>query len=309
MEFEAGTEQEAVQKACSALGLGEEDLDYTVIDEGSEGVLGFGSRPVHISARVPEGVIVASVDANAGLENRGAGSDDDSAEERDGGLVGPAPEKAARAMEVAEGLAAKMGMPAMISVRDEEERIVVVIAEAEGSTSVLDTLGGSRPPAIPSFQFLLNKIVNRFPKGRKHILVEVPSVPRSSEVRAPRRGSGEQVPRAQRSAPPEQDLDPVLVELGRLLGGRALELGKVITVHPMMPAERRALHLTIMGLQGVRTVSEGEGLHRRMHIVPDSFQGALASGRRKRRRRKRRRGPDGEGAVDEQGGSRGDPGI
>lgn len=223
-----------------------------------------------------------------------AGQAEGEEDEVRGGIVGPAPEKAAKALEVAKGLAEKMGMDADIAVRDENERIVIVINEKEGSTGVADILGASRPPAIPSFQFLLNKIVNRFPEGRKHILVEVPSVPRRAAERKPRPpqeqrqpGGGERAPRQ-----PDPDLDPTLVEVGRLLAERARMLSKVITVHPMLPADRRTVHQTIMTMEGVHTMSEGEGLYRRMHIVPDSLRGSNG-GKRRRRRRRRRRPQDG----------------
>jgi predicted RNA-binding protein Jag len=231
-----------------------------------------------------------------------------------GGIVGPAPEKAARALEVAKGLAEKMGMDADIQVRDENERIVIVIQEKEGSNAVAEVLGKSRPPAIPSFQFLLNKIVNRFPEGRKHILVEVPSVPRRAPAeRRPRPegqmggGPGSGSGGSQQPRQPDPDLDPTLVKVGQLLAERALKLGKVITVHPMLPSDRRAVHQTVMTMQGVHTMSEGEGLYRRMHIVPDALKGpGGGGGKRRRRRRRRRRGGDAPGMEGGERSERGD---
>lgn len=306
LEFEGKTEQEAVQKACNALTLAENELDYTVLDEGSGGLFGLGSRPVRIRVRVPADTAAPRVQEERRTVERVADDQVEAAEHVDadedevrGGIVGPAPEKAARALEVAQGLSEKMGMDAEISVRDEDERIVIVIGEKEGSTSVADILGKSRPPAIPSFQFLLNKIVNRFPEGRKHILVEVPSVPRRAAERRPRAEGQQGSPGAQGSGrqpqQPDPDLDPTLVQVGRLLAERAIRVGKVITVHPMLPSDRRAVHQTIMTMQGVHTMSEGEGLYRRMHVVPDAVK-AAGGGRRKRRRRRRRRG--GEGGAD-----------
>ncbi len=307
-QFEGRTEEEAVSEACAALGVDVEELDYTVLDEGSDGVLGLGKRPVQIRVRVPkdgdEGEAfeapngVESVDAVQSVDGEhsdGVDSVDgvDAAdasidEEARGGIVGPAPEKAAKAKEVAEGLAVRMGIGCKVSVTDEDTQIIVLIEEAEeGATDVADTLGRSRPPAIPSFQFLLNKIVNRFPDDRKHIVVEVPSVPRR-ERRPEDNGRS-------RGAEGEDDLDPTLVELARMLAERASELGKVITVHPMAAGDRRAVHKTIMGIDGVQTVSEGEGLYRRMHIVPEALRGG--AGKKRRRRRRRRRGED-EEAVD-----------
>lgn len=276
IEFEGRTEQEAVSKACDALKLEEGDLDYTMLDEGSTGVFGLGARPVRIRVRAPEGhVVPAAVN----------GGDDEEAT----GIVGPAPEKAAMAGEVAQGLAERMGLQSKIEVRDEDAQIVVVIHEVDDSTDVADTLGRSRPPAIPSFQFLLNKIVNRFPDDRKHIVVEVPSVPRKERRR-------EDQPRRERKIELDPELDPELVEVGRFLAERAQSLGKVITVHPMLPADRRAVHQTVMALDGVHTVSDGEGLYRKMHVVPDALGGG---NKKKRRRRRRRRGRKGEeGAQD-----------
>lgn len=295
IEFEGTSEQEAVERACAALKLEKGALDYTVIDEGSGGVFGLGARPVQIKVRVPEGAATAAPDdddSDADADGDGD-ADSDSDGRRSPGLVGPAPEKAAQAEEVARGLIEKMGLAAVVSVRDEHEQIVVVIDEAEGSTDVVDVLGKARPPAIPSFQFLLNKIVNRFPEDRKHILVEVPAVPRRERrAAAPKKESA-----PAQEAKLDPDLDPTLVELGRRLADKAKTLNKVLTVHPMLAADRRAIHQTVTSIPGVQTVSEGEGLYRKMHIVPDT----LGGGAKKRRRRRRRRG--GREGAPREGGS------
>jgi hypothetical protein len=209
-----------------------------------------------------------------------------------------------------------MAMTAKVTVRDEDRQIVVVLEEAEGSTDVASMLGSSRPPAAPSFQFLLNKIVNRFPDDRKHIVVEAPSVSakiaeRKAQAQAqPQRdhrshgGRGHGAPKQLAELPP--DIDPELAALARLLAERANAIGKVITVHPMSAPDRRAVHQTIMTVANAETVSEGEGIYRRMHIIPAVLRRGGASeghgagetaeggpGRRRRRRRRRRgRGDD-----------------
>lgn len=325
IEFEGTSEQEAVEKACAALKLSRGDLDYTVIDEGSGGVFGLGARPVQIKVRVPRSddapaaapaapaaapaaaVMPAPEKAAPAAEadvssSDGDDDDDDRGSKRSSGRVGPAPEKAAQAVEVAQGLMEKMGLASTVSVRDEHEQIVVVIEEAEGSQDVAEVLGKSRPPAIPSFQFLMNKIVNRFPDDRKHIVVEVPSVPRRE-----RKPAG---PKKQERSSPQRpvaeldpDLDPTLVELARMLADRASSLGKVLTVHPMLSADRRAVHQTITTIAGVQTVSEGDGLYRKMHVVPDSLMGGGGGRKRRRRRRRRRDGdsPETKGEQEEGG--------
>jgi spoIIIJ-associated protein len=293
MEFEGQSEDEAIQKACSSLQLERPDLDYTVLDEGSGGLFGLGSRPVRIRARVPEGV----------TPKEDLPADRPSERERTPGIVGPAPEKAEQALSVAKSLAEKMGMNAVVEVRDEETEIVVVINEAEDSTEVADMLMSSKPPALPSFQFLLNKIVNRFPENRKHIVAEAPSVATRIQERkekaAEEAEARRQRPKAVQKEPPPEDVDPELAELAQQLAEKAVETGKVITIHPMAAGDRRAIHLTIRGIEGVETVSEGDGLYRQMHVVPNAL--SQRGGKKKRRRRRRRRGPpgaEGEGAEE-----------
>jgi len=52
--------------------------------------------------------------------------------------------------------------------------------------------------------------------------------------------------------------------------GRAdLMLGKVLAVAPMSARERRQIHLALVGVEGVSTRSEGEGLFRQLLIIPE----------------------------------------
>ena len=297
MEFEGRSVEDAVLKACKALRLSETELDYSVIDEGSGGLFGLGSRPVRIKAVAPEGTSIPEAreaPAHEGDEESGGHP----------GIVGPAPEKAAAAKEVATELVAKMGLRASVVVRDEEREIIVELNEAEGSEDVGEAFGGSRPPALPSFQFLLNKIVNRFPEGRKHIVVEAASVAARAAARraaAPAvPANGHVVPKLTKPKDIPEDVDPELAELAERLAEKAVELNRVITIHPMPAHDRRAIHLTISSMEGVETISEGDGLYRKMHIVPAQLlaAGAGGGGQRKRRRRRRRRGGAGAGPVE-----------
>lgn len=275
--------EDAVQKACRALRLPEAELDYSVIDEGSGGLFGLGSRPVRIKAVAPERAEAPSSEA-----------DEDSGGHP--GIVGPAPEKAAAAKQVATELVTKMGLRAQVEVRDEDRQIVVDLQEVEGSQDIAEAFGGSRPPALPSFQFLLNKIVNRFPEDRKHIVVEAASVAAQSAARrataAVSPSNGHAIPKLTKPKDIPADVDPELAQLAERLAEKAVELGKVITIHPMPANDRRSIHLTISAMQGVETISEGDGLYRKMHIVPAQLTGGASAGPggRKRRRRRRRRG-------------------
>lgn len=63
IEVSAKTVSEAITEACQKLGVTSDKLDYTVLDEGSNGFLGIGSKPAVIKAAVK--VEEISVDAAA----------------------------------------------------------------------------------------------------------------------------------------------------------------------------------------------------------------------------------------------------
>jgi spoIIIJ-associated protein len=53
------------------------------------------------------------------------------------------------------------------------------------------------------------------------------------------------------------------------LAAAARRTGKVIAVAPISPRDRRQIHLALVGVEGVSTRSEGEGLFRQLLIIPD----------------------------------------
>lgn len=59
-----------------------------------------------------------------------------------------------------------------------------------------------------------------------------------------------------------------LRELARRLADKARESRQVVTVNPLSPRDRRIIHLELEAHPGVSTRSEGEGLFRRLLIVP-----------------------------------------
>ena len=53
-EFEGNTLDEAIGAAAKRLGVGEDDLDFHILETGRKGILGFGQRNVKISVDLPE---------------------------------------------------------------------------------------------------------------------------------------------------------------------------------------------------------------------------------------------------------------
>ena len=55
MEFEAKSLQDAITNACQHFIVASDKLEYEVVEEGSTGFLGIGSKNAKIKARVKEG--------------------------------------------------------------------------------------------------------------------------------------------------------------------------------------------------------------------------------------------------------------
>jgi len=157
--------------------------------------------------------------------------------------------KADYAKEVLEGIIDRMDLEADVSIREDDERVVLDVTGEDAGRAI-----GKKGATLDALQFLVNKIVNRFPDGRRYIVVD----------------SGDYRERHDKS----------LVSMARREAKRAVEQGRTITLQPMPARDRRLIHLSLAKFPGVTTRSNGEGLGRRIQIIPSS--GSRGGGRRRR---------------------------
>lgn len=196
--------------------------------------------------------------------------------------------KAEQAAEVLADVMRRMDLDARAAVREDGERIVLDIDGPDSGRAI-----GKKGQTLDALQFLVNKIVNRFPEGRRHVVVD----------------SGDYRDRH----------DEGLMSLARREAKRAVTQGKVVTLEPMSPRDRRVIHLSLAKLPGVTTRSNGEGMDRRIQIIPARTNradgeprntgpaGGAADGPGGARRR-RRGGGRGGGGGEGGGGARSDGG-
>jgi spoIIIJ-associated protein len=59
-----------------------------------------------------------------------------------------------------------------------------------------------------------------------------------------------------------------LVLLAQMASQKVISFRKPLSLQPMIPRERRIVHLALAGIEGVRTQSEGEGDNRSITIYP-----------------------------------------
>lgn len=147
-----------------------------------------------------------------------------------------APEKVAKAKAFCEELLSRLGARVEVLVRESPESIGVSLAPREGNeVEVTSAL-------LEAAQHLVNRVVNPRAEGRKWVNLDVGGFP--------------------------EEGDPVMTAMAGRLAATARRTGKVLSVAPISPRERRQIHLALVDEPGVSTRSEGEGLFRQLLVVP-----------------------------------------
>lgn len=191
-----------------------------------------------------EGALLVDAGAPAKAKDE---DDDDYDYEEDG--------KADFAKEILEGILDRMGLETEVDVREDEERVILDVSGPDAGRAI-----GKKGQTLDALQFIVNKVVNRFPENRRYVVVD------SGDYR--------------------ERHDQNLVDMARREAKRALEQGRTITLSPMPARDRRLIHLSLAKLPGVTTRSNGEGLGRRIQIIPSrGSQGGASGGGGARRRR------------------------
>ena len=131
----------------------------------------------------------------------------------------------------------RMDLDADVAIREDGEKIILDVGGEDAGRAI-----GRKGQTLDALQFLVNKIVNRFPAGRRHIIVD----------------SGDYRDRHDRN----------LVSRATREAKRAIRNGSVISLEPMNARDRRVIHLSLAKFDGIDTSSEGEGAQRRIQLIP-----------------------------------------
>jgi spoIIIJ-associated protein len=150
--------------------------------------------------------------------------------------------EAERAREVLGGILQRMGIDATIDVREEEEKTFLDIHGPEAGLVI-----GKKGQTLEALQYLVAKALHR-PQSEGDDEEYRPVVVDAEGYRSRR--------------------EATLVEMAGRLGEKAIRTQTPITMNPMSPHDRRIIHITLDKVPGVTTRSEGEGIFRRLVIVP-----------------------------------------
>jgi len=167
--------------------------------------------------------------------------------------------KAEEALEFLAGVLSRMGLDARVTVREDGERVVLDVSGEDAGRVI-----GKKGMTLDALQFLANKVVNRFPDRRRYVVVD------SGDYR--------------------ERHDQGLVSMAKREAKRAIDTGRIVTLEPMPARDRRLVHMSLAKFTGVATKSNGEGMGRRIQIIPSRQTGGGGGGERGGRNRRGGRG-------------------
>jgi len=146
---------------------------------------------------------------------------------------------AGRARALVEEVLGLFGVACTVTVHEGAEPGSILLAvTGEESGLVI----GRRGQTLDALEYLVNRVVGRDGERGGRIVVDVE---RYRERR-----------------------QEALEQLARRLAEKAKVTGRVVSVNPMSPRDRRIVHLTLQDDSGVATRSQGTGHYRRVLLIP-----------------------------------------
>jgi spoIIIJ-associated protein len=236
IESEGDTIDEAIENALSTLNARREQVEVEILCDATRTLFGLrGKRArVRASMRAP---LSPSLDGGS-TSNVPRETERETAPSRTPpGAPETAPSFGARSREVLEGILLHLGASCRIQVQLGAQPGEVMLA-VSGEDSGL--LIGRRGQTLDAIEYLLNRIVGR----GSRVLIDV------ERYRERRR--------------------EYLDTLARRLASKVKETGRVITLNPLSPGDRRIVHLALQDDTEITTRSQGDGHYRKMLILPAS---------------------------------------
>jgi spoIIIJ-associated protein len=258
-EIEAhGSDVEAaIKTGLARLGLNRSDVIVEIVDEGSRGLLGIGSREavVRLTPMLPPTPIVAPAETRESDQampeaiSYATPAAETTDEDEDASLVVIADQEYNErepevAIEVIQALLEKMQVKATISAHLSEPDDVtgrqVNFIEILGPD--LGVLIGPRGETLNALQYISRLMVGHQLRRRADFIIDVEKY--------------------------RQRREQALAVLAERMAQKVIKRRQPVSLEPMPPHERRIIHITLRNYENVYTQSVGEGKRRKVRIIP-----------------------------------------
>jgi len=227
-EFEGKTEKEAIDKAIESLGLNRDEIDIEIV-EAKKGLL-FGKGKVRIKVHVGD-----EQDESA----PGDGGGEDELDERPPMQkqdLTPEGETEPKMLEFLQGVIERMGYACRLTLSAREKDRIVIDIASEASGMII----GRKGKNLDALQVLCNVYAGRIAGRHYKVVLD------AEDYRSRREQS--------------------LVQLAKRTGEQVRRTRGSKLLEAMNPFERRVIHTTLSGMRDVATISEGEGLYKKVRV-------------------------------------------
>ena len=264
-EFSAKTVDDALTQASVELGVTSDELEYEVVEKGSSGILGFGSKDAVIrAAKKSEGGLAAA----SSDENVSVSKSSDNASDAASASVSTASTSASQsggsddmdrgryvrtpASDQGQADTAKSFLTDMFKAMNLEVNIESGFDTAEGQVNIdlsgpeMGVIIGKRGQTLDAVQYLTNLAVNK--KSTEYTKVKVDT----EDYRRRRKET--------------------LENLARNVAYKVKRNHKAVSLEAMNPYERRVIHYALQNDRYVTTYSEGDEPYRHVVVTPKRDQ-------------------------------------
>ena len=255
-EVIADTVDEAVQQGLDELGVGPDDVSIEVLDAGTRGLFGLGTRQARVrlilkGSQKPDEQPVP--DASASISEpeedefeydddyEDEGDEDDDANWAD---YDDLDDTLLVARDTVEELLEKMHVPAGVTVyygeKDPSRDLTPIYVDIHGSD--LSILIGKRAETLYALQYIAGLMISRQLGEYTPVIIDI---------------EGYRSRRAKQ-----------LAQLANRMADQVVKTGRRLALEPMPASERRLIHMELRNRDDVYTESVGEEPYRKLTIIP-----------------------------------------
>jgi spoIIIJ-associated protein len=235
-ESEGENIDQAIDKALRTLQVERDQVEVEILADATRGLFGFGGTKARVRATVRAPLVSTSAhsaDAPEIASRETPRQDPTGVTAADGAFD-------VRCKSILSDLLAHLGVSCSVEARPGAEPGTLRL-EVHGDNGGL--LIGRRGQTLDAIEYIVNRIVGRGEDGPSaRVMIDVE---RYRERRA-----------------------EYLTTLAHRLADKAKESGRVVTLNPMSPRDRRLVHIALQDDSAVETRSQGDGHYRKVLILP-----------------------------------------
>lgn len=228
-EFEAKTEQDAINLAIEELHIEREDFDVEIVDDGKRGLFKRGNVKIRVHVDSAEEPVEDFTSLSASEVETADDEEDEEDLEANEELEG-------QVCTFIEGVVEHMGYSCKASVSSRKGKKVNFVVESDDSNIII----GRKGKNLDALQVLANVYAGKFDSERKIIV----------DAEGYRQRHEEQI-----------------VKNAFKVAQIVKKSGRSRLLEPMNPYERRLVHTALSDVTGIDTKSEGEGLYKQVRIL------------------------------------------